>query len=135
MNRVHPAREQRGFALVGALFVLVILAALGAFAVRMNMTQQHATDLELQEQRAQAALHAGIEYAAARLLGGGNCASLAPLPNLPGGFNVTFDPNCGPTPHQVNANTINVFTVTVTATLGAYGTPDFVSRTVSVRVR
>ena len=38
------SRGQRGFALIGALFVLVVVAALGAFAVRINMTQQHDAD-------------------------------------------------------------------------------------------
>jgi len=42
---------QRGFALIGALFVLVVVAALGAFAVRINMTQQHDADLDLQQLR------------------------------------------------------------------------------------
>jgi MSHA biogenesis protein MshP len=62
------ARKQRGFALVAALFVLVVLAALGAFAVRMNMTQQYDADLDLQHVRAEAALNAGIEFAPTRLL-------------------------------------------------------------------
>ena len=35
MNR-KAVRKQRGFALIGALFVLVVLAALGAFAVRSS---------------------------------------------------------------------------------------------------
>ena len=80
MNGAGP-REQRGFALIGALFLLVVLAALGAFAVRINMTQRHAADLDLQELRAEAALNAGVEYAAARLLAPGvdNCGNLANL--------------------------------------------------------
>jgi len=40
---MRSAGEQRGFALIGALFVLVVLAALGAFAVRMNMKYDAAT--------------------------------------------------------------------------------------------
>ena len=56
--KARPA--QAGFALIAALFLLVVLAALGVFAVRMNMTQRHASDLELQELRAQAAVSAAL---------------------------------------------------------------------------
>lgn len=129
--RRHPA--QGGFALVAALFLLVALAILGAFAVRMNMTQRHASDLELQELRAQAALSSATEYAAARLLGPGvdNCVNVVNPLNV-GEFAVTFA--CNVTPHWFNMVAVNVYTVTLTASRGAYGTPDFVRRAVSVRI-
>lgn len=126
-------RKHRGFALIGALFVLVVLAALGAFAVRINMTQQHDADLELQQLRAEAALSSGVEYAATRLSAGANCANLA-IENLNvGGYAVTFIP-CGNVPYVVNLVAVNVYTVSVTSSRGAYGTPEFVSRTSIVRV-
>lgn len=129
MSTVNAPRVQRGFALIGALFVLVVLAALGAFAVRINMTQQYDAELELQELRAQAALNAGIEYAAARLLASGanNCANLAPLPNLVGGFNVTFD-GCNYVQESIDAAPVNIHTVNLVSSRGAYGAPDFVLR-------
>ena len=135
MNAVP--RAQGGLALIGALFVLVVLAALGAFAVRIDMTQQHAAELELQELRARAALDAGVEYAAARLLASSanNCGTLANFNNyFVGGFSVTF--GCAllqPRP-QVNGVTVNLYTVNVTASQGVYGTPDFVSRTARIRI-
>jgi MSHA biogenesis protein MshP len=131
MSAGRALRREHGFALIGALFLLVVLAALGAFAVRMSMTQQHDADLELQEQRAQAALNSGIEYAAARLLvsPANNCGTLAPLPpNLVGGFTVTFPPPCTFVQYQVNGVPVNVYTVNVTSSRGAYGTPEFVLR-------
>ena len=123
--KAHPA--QGGFALIAALFLLVVLAALGAFAVRTNMTQRHASDLELQELRAQAAVSAGVEYAAARLLvpGVNNCGNLANIPV--GGFAVTFNA-CAVTPHLFNGVPVNVYTIDLTASRGAYGTPEFVQR-------
>lgn len=125
-------REQRGFALIGAIFVLVVLAALGAFAVRMNMTQQHAADLELQQLRAEAALNSGVEYAASRLLApGANCGNLANL-NV-SGYAVLFNA-CARVQYIVNGATVNVYTVTLTSSRGVYGTPEFVARTATVRV-
>ena len=47
MSTARASRAQRGFALIAALFVLVVLAALGAFAVHINMMQQHDAGLEL----------------------------------------------------------------------------------------
>jgi MSHA biogenesis protein MshP len=122
-------REQCGFALIGALFVIVVLAALGAFAVRINMTQEHDAQLELQELRARAALDAGVEYAAARLLvsAANNCGTLANLNNFVGNFAVTFN-GCVRTQYVVNGVTLNVYTVNVTSTHGVYGTPEFVAR-------
>lgn len=138
-HRKAARRDQRGTALIVALFVLVVLAAMGAFAVRMNMTQQHNADLDLQEQRAQAALNAGIEYAAARLLAGAgdNCGTLAPIANLPGGFSVTFigATPCSMTPYVVNLASLRVYTVNIEASRGAYGTPEFVlRRAIGVRI-
>jgi MSHA biogenesis protein MshP len=63
MGRAHEDR-QRGFALVAALFMLVVLAVLGAAAVRLNMSQQSSSDLDLAGVRADAAVETGIEYAA-----------------------------------------------------------------------
>lgn len=122
----------RGFALVGALFLLVVLAALGAFAVRINMTQRHTSTLELQELRARAALRAGIEYAAARLTPGSNCNRVSNIPGLPGGFTVTFV-NCVPQgPYTINGNTVWVYQFDeVSATSGVYGRPEYVRRTAS----
>ncbi len=135
MSAASSRRGQSGAALIVALFVLVVLAALGAFAVRINMTQQHDAELDLQEQRAQAALNTGIEFAAARLLAGAgdNCPSLAPLPDLLGDFTVTFNA-CARVQYQVNTVTVNVYTVTLVSTHGVYGTPEFVARNATVRV-
>lgn len=134
MSGAGIQRAQQGFALIAALFMLVVLAALGAFAVRINMTQQHDAGLELGELRARAALNSGVEYAAARLLApGATCAALANLNNLVGGFVVTFNA-CARVQYQVNAVTVNVYTVTVTSTHGVYGTPEFVARNATVRV-
>lgn len=126
-------REHRGFALIGALFVLVVLAALGAFAVRVNMTQQHSSDLELQQLRAEAALNSGVEYAATWLLGpGGNCGNLANFPV--DSYAVTFIACNASAPYVVSGVPVTIYTVTVSSSRGVYGTPEFVSRTATFRV-
>jgi MSHA biogenesis protein MshP len=126
-----PSQTQRGFALIGALFVLVVLGTLGAFAVRINMAQQHDADLDLQQLRAEAALDAGIEFAATRLLASAatnNCGNLAALPPISGGYQVTFPGACTRVQYLVNGVQVTVYTINVTSTRGVYGTPEFVQR-------
>ena len=129
----RKAGKQHGFALVAALFLLVVL---GAFAMRLNVSQQASTDLDLAGVRADAALHAGIQYAATRVLAAG-CGGLpvtapAATLSLPQNFSVSFS-NCQQLP-VANSPPVNVFSVTATAFRGQYGSPDFVSRQRTVRI-
>jgi MSHA biogenesis protein MshP len=130
----YPRRSE-GFALVAALFLIVVLAALGAFAVRVNMTQQQTGTLELLDARAQAAVNAGVQYAAARWSAPSANCTLPPPLNLPQGFVVTFSA-CTPEAYTVNAVPVTIFRIQGIVTNGvAYGRPDFVSRRIDVRIR
>lgn len=53
---------QRGFAMVTAVFILVVLAALGAFILTVSSTQQAGSALDIQGARAYQAARAGIEW-------------------------------------------------------------------------
>lgn len=132
-KRFMGAARSRGFALVAALFLMVVVAALGTFAIRVHTSQQGSADLDLAGIRAEAALQAGIQYAAARLLlpanGCGDVSNQIPLPH---GFTVTFT-NCQALP-VANTPAVTVFSVTATATRGQYGSPEFVSRRRTVRI-
>jgi MSHA biogenesis protein MshP len=55
-------RRIRGFALVSAIFILVVLAALGAFIVNISTSQQIGSALDVQGVRAYQAARAGIEW-------------------------------------------------------------------------
>jgi len=134
-RRWHIPQRQTGFALVAAIFLLVVIAALGAFAVRTSMSQQAAVDLALLSARAQATVEAGAEVAA---------ASLSPVPrncnNLPAGpiaaadgFTISFGP-CTQRSDVDGASTIDTFTVSIDASHGMYGSADFVSRSTVVRI-
>jgi len=56
------AKRIRGFAIVSAIFILVVLAALGAFIVNISTTQQIGSALDVQGVRAYQAARAGIEW-------------------------------------------------------------------------
>ena len=60
MNRL--AERMRGFAIVSAIFILVVLGALGAFVVSISSNQQIGSALDVQGVRAYQAARAGIEW-------------------------------------------------------------------------
>ncbi|HEY6514567.1 MAG TPA: hypothetical protein VIY50_00370 [Steroidobacteraceae bacterium] len=142
------ARRQAGFSLVMVIFLIVVLAALAAFAVQIAMAQYQAANVELLEARAQAAANAGIEWGANLTLHASPvifCAGVSPISKTftltqgaLKGFVVTVA--CTMTQHQIysgippTAQPYEVYTLTSTATSGSYGGPDYVARTVTRNV-
>jgi len=123
--------RQRGMSLIAALFMIVVMALLALFAVRIGGSAERDMSTELMQARALAAARSGIEYAAYRALTLTNCNSL-------GGFNV----NVPLTEDVLNGFTVNVrcsgvqhgptswtYNVRAQARRGVYGSPDYVSRT------
>jgi hypothetical protein len=114
------------------IFVMLVISALGIFALRVGITQQQTEVFGLLEARAQAAADSGIEYGANRALKSGVCLATTTF-NLtaPGlqGFSVTV--KCTPTTHRVVVNnpTYQTYSLVSTARRGNYGTADYVSRT------
>jgi MSHA biogenesis protein MshP len=122
-----------GFALVPALFLIVVIALLAAVAVRVTTAQQQTVSLALQQARALSAARAGIDWAAYSAINGinGGCAGLPTL-NLPAasfaGYTVVV--TCIPTAYTDGSVSYSAYTIASTATFGTYGTPDFVQRVV-----
>lgn len=75
LERTHHARAQAGFSLLTGIFLLVILAALGAFLVTVSGLLQFGSALDMQGARAYQAARAGIEWGAFQSLRGGSCAA------------------------------------------------------------
>jgi MSHA biogenesis protein MshP len=98
-------KRSRGIALFSAIFILVVLAALGAFILNISSGQQLGSALDLQGVRAYQAARAGIEWGLYRQLQAGSCAAATNF--VPG------------------AATLADFTVSVTcvATADAHGGP------------
>ena len=71
-------RPERGFALVAALFVLVVIAAVVATMSRLSVTQNASLDLAIQQARAYQAARAGLEWGLHQLLLEGNTAGVCP---------------------------------------------------------
>jgi len=97
-----PAR-QRGFTIVTAIFLLVVLAMLGAFMLSVSGLQQSSSVLDVQGVRAYQAARSGVEWGAFQVLDPNNAIGSPALPTCP----------TSPT-HLTLAGSLSPFTVTVT---------------------
>lgn len=100
---------QSGFSIIAAIFILVVLAALGAFIVNISTSQQVGSALDIQGVRAYQAARAGIEWGLYQV-------QSTPAYNF--GYAST-NPNTracptSPTSFSPTAGTLSGFTVTVT---------------------
>ena len=140
MSAIRPkfSAVQGGFGLVSAIFILVILAGLGAAMVTFSGAQQTTVAMDIQSARAYQAARAGIEWGAYRALRvpGFTCAGTPFNLNFNGtnlaGF--TTQVQCSASNHSEDGNTITLFEFTANASYGALNTPDFVAREVGARI-
>lgn len=79
----HPrGGRQRGFSIVAAVFILVVLAGLGGFIVSTSGGQQLALAQDLTAARARQAARAGVEWATYQVV---------KVPTAPGNFTALCD--------------------------------------------
>ena len=124
-------RSVRGFALIPALFLIVVLGALAVVAIRVGTGQQHAVTMSLQEARALAAARAGIEWGVYRALNG-SCAANSTLSLSEAALNgFTVVVGCTATTYSSGAATNFSYVINASATGGIYGKPAYVHRVVS----
>jgi MSHA biogenesis protein MshP len=96
-------RAERGFTVVSAIFLLVVLAGLGAAMLNISTSQHVSSQLDVQGARAYQAARAGIEWGLYEQLRLGECAA-------------------APTPFSMPAGTtLSTFTVSVTCSHTSYG--------------
>lgn len=114
MNRSRPTRGQRGFTAVTAIFILVVLTALGAFILSVSTGQQIGSALDVQGVRTYEAARSGVEWGLHRQLRDGSCApSTSFVPAAPTLAAYTVTVTCSATPGTNGGPT--VWTVTSTA--------------------
>jgi MSHA biogenesis protein MshP len=135
-------KRQRGSTLVVAIFLIVIIASLAAFAVTAGASTRARTNLQLQADRALAAARAGSEWAAYRALNQNipNCNAASPAVNTTtvvlnqgslSGFRVLVTSTC--TRHTEGATTYSVWDVDAFAQWSNFGAADYASRRVLSR--
>ncbi len=131
----HRQSRQHGFAAIAAIFLVVALAALGAFMVMFSNTQQLTSAQDLQGSRAYWAARAGVEWGIAN--SGTDAAataadcSAAPTTLTIEGFTVAV--RC-PRSAYVDGDNLNVFQISAVASFGTVGSVGYIERSVSASV-
>ena len=127
-------RRQRGFELIVAIFLLVVLSSLGVYIVRVSAVQHQTVNVALLGARAFEAARTGIEWGAFQALDTGACTTTTL--NLTEGGLAGFDVEviCNSSSHTETGNTFNLYVIDVEARAGVYGSPDYVSRRMQASV-
>lgn len=139
-------RGQRGFAIVSAIFLLVVLGALGAFMVTFSTVQHTTSAQDVQGSRAYQAARAGMEWGAYQVLTpehtnlpAGQAPYVCPAGKTPltlggslAGFSVQVE--CRLTTFTEGGNQIGVYQITSTATFGTAGSSNYVERQLSAAI-
>ena len=136
--RAQSQRLGTGFALVPALFLVVVLGALALVAVRVGSGQQHAVTMGLMQARAMAAARAGVEWGAYQAIKNSSCTPSTTLNLTEAALNghtvvVTCTSSAfasGVSSAGVTTNS-NAYVITASDSYGLYGKPDYVRRVMS----
>lgn len=123
-------RSLRGFALPSAIFLLVVLALLGAFMVSLSTSQSMTSAQDVQGAKAYRAARAGIERALFSLQPPATTCGAVPASLTIDGFSVVI--GCTAATHDEDGVSKYIFRVTATATAGgSIGNIAYVERSVN----
>jgi MSHA biogenesis protein MshP len=141
MTRIPSSQRQheRGFALVAAIFIVVVLALLGIMMVTIGGMQRATATAAVRGTQAYYAARSGIEWGTFQTVSQFgpqvSCAVLVPTPPsvsftlTASGLNgFTVSVQCTETQHRERNSTYRVVVLTSTATSGNFGDVDYVSR-------
>lgn len=123
-EKLSRPRAQRGFALVTAIFLLVVLATLGAAMLTFSSAQHVGSALDVQGARAYQAARAGIEWGAYQALRNSSCAgsTTVALAGELTGFTLVVE--CSSTP----SGSLTAYEIKSTASIGTIGSINRVER-------
>ncbi len=129
---------QRGFAAIAAIFLVVILAALGGFMLTFSNTQQLTSAQDLQGTRAYWAARAGLEWGVGSVVASGATPPACPASpttlatTFDGGFTVTVRcTRADYTEASAAANRFIFQIISVASTAGLPGSVGYVERSLT----
>lgn len=134
-NTLHRIK---GFMLPVAIFLMVILASLVGYSMRLSLLANQGSIQDVQGAQAYLAAKAGVEWAAYQVLAPGSTTMQScPTPPNPftiNGFTVALTCNqTNPTPQdRAGTQNIGMYTITATASKGVAGALDYIERKVTV---
>lgn len=116
------SRRARGFALISAIFILVVLSALAGFIATVSTTQHVGSALDVMSARAYQAARAGIEWGLFQALQTATpCVASTDIGNF-SGIAVTVQCTTIATGNTVEAGLGSIYRITATACAPAAGT-------------
>ncbi|MBC7955009.1 MAG: hypothetical protein H7Y33_03940 [Cytophagales bacterium] len=121
---------QRGFALVAAVLVMVVLSLLGAWMLSLSNTQRISSVRDLLGSRAYYAARAGVEWGAYQAMINNSCSASAALPSAVATTGFAVQVACAQTGplSEGSVNNIMVYQITATASTGSLGAHDYAER-------
>lgn len=139
----RPGTE-RGFSLVTAIFLLVVLSGLGAAMMTFSAAQHQSSALDVLGARAYQASRAGIEWGAYQIAQNSGvgfapaCRAAVTAQSLPALAGTLADfavnVNCGATSAVEAAAIVWVYSLTSTASRGAADSADYVERQMTATI-
>ena len=134
-GKTRGLKKNRGFSLISAIFLLVVIAALGAFAVTLSTTQHQSAALDVMGVRAYQASRSGVEWGAYQALINGSCSATQTLPALPGTLaNFTVVVSCTSSTSPESSGVVNMYQITSVAHAGTAGAINYIERQMSVTI-
>lgn len=125
------AVRQRGFAAIAAMFLMVVLAALGAFMVTFSNTEQLTSAQDVRGTRAYWAARAGLEWGISTAMAGAANACSAPSTALGNIEGLAVAVTCSVQTYTEGGVARNIFQITSQSSAGAVGTIGYIERSVS----
>lgn len=131
--------RDKGFTLVSAIFILVILSLVGSFIVKVSTLTQRSQNLAILGTRAFFAAKSGIQWGIFKVTDGSgpyNCPASPTIMNLTQGTaaGFTVEVSCAQNSFTERGKNYNVFIITALGRFGASTDLDYVSRRLFVRV-
>lgn len=139
-------RVEKGFSLVGAIFLIVIVAVIGAAMVKIASVQQQTSTFSILSSRALFAAESGVNWGIQQVVSSNACSpagdgdfatsgdgDFSLTGGTSAGFNVSV--TCTFTAHtEAPDPAYNVYRLTSTATFASIGDPDFIRRSIRASV-
>lgn len=129
------SRRQRGFTLITAIFLLVVVAALVVYMTNIRVAQQTTLVYGVQGARAIQAARSGIEWGIHQSIVNGSCAASTTFtiarPTLD---NFSVEVQCGATTHTEGVTPITTYQLVSIASTGVFGSLDYVQRGIQATV-
>lgn len=132
--------SQRGFSLIAAIFLMVVVGLLGTFMVVTTGVQQETPVRGLIVARAYHAARSGLEWGIWQAINNGSCVASTSFTINSGaldGYAVTVD--CSATTHTENSGggpqSFDVYVIDATATRGALGDTFYARRQLRAVIR